>query len=172
MDEIIGKALSNHEINDALNGKVNIMTYQELTRYDNILDALGKHKNLVLLYETKNNSGHWICIFETPNKMISFFDSYALPPDDELYFVSDKFRIENNMYFPHLSKLLLECPRKIEYNHHQFQKLSPAINTCGRWCIVRLLLKNIPLKKFILCELYYPESGVTYDKIVNFKENT
>lgn len=154
IDQLREKALSNFEIMDALKNKVNMVTYDELVNYDNIDQVLGKYGVCVLLIETKNNSGHWVCIYKTltDNKkkepMISFFDSYALPVDDQLHYVSTEFREDNNMMYPYLSYLLYNSPYPIEYNHHQFQELSPKINTCGRWVIMRLLLRDLPLKKF------------------------
>lgn len=154
IDTLKAKPLSNFEIMNALNHKINMLTYEELLNYDNIDDVLGKYGACVLLVETKDNNGHWVCMFKTTSDdkkkepIISFFDSYALPIDDQLNFVDSDYRKENNMMYPYLSHLFYHSPYKIEYNEHQFQKLSPKINTCGRWCIMRLLLKHLPLKKF------------------------
>jgi len=165
LEKSLAKSLSNHEIDAALDGKARILTYNELTRYNTIEQAMGPNKALVLLYETKDNNGHWICIYETTDKLIHFFDSYALPPDDELYFVDIDYRKRRNMYFPHLSQLLLDAKHKIEYNHHPFQKLSPRINTCGRWCIVRLWFCHLSLKEFI--RLFKTDRNITGDAFVS-----
>lgn len=170
IDQLKEKALSNFEIMDSIKHKGNMMTYEELVNFDNIDDALGKHGALVLLVETKNNSGHWICIFKTlsDNKkkepIISFFDSYALPVDDQLHFVNMKYREENDMLYPYLSYLLYKSPYPIEYNEHQFQELSPKINTCGRWVIMRLLLRDLPLKKFY--KLFKSSKKINSDDLV------
>ena len=168
INQLMSKALSNIELSNALDGKVRILTYAELTQYSDLISALGPERAMILLYETKEHSGHWICIYETTGEggKISFFDSYALKPDDELYFVPDHFRRRRNMEFPHLSKLLLECKRPIEYNHHKFQKSGRDIATCGRHCIVRLLLKKIPLKRYI--ELLKDGDGFTSDQLVTY----
>lgn len=170
IDELKAKPLSNYEIMNALNNKVNMLTYDELVNYDDIDHVLGKYGVCVLLVETKENNGHWICMFKTisDNKkkepIVSFFDSYALPVDDQLHFVNMKFREENNMLYPYLSYLLYKCPYPIEYNEHQFQKLSPQINTCGRWVILRLLLKHLSLKKFY--KLFKPSKKIDSDDLV------
>jgi hypothetical protein len=166
INELMKKALSNFEISDALGGKVNVITYQELAQYPTIEDALGPHGRMVLLYELKEGSGHWICVFRTKGKKprIEFFDPYGIPIDDQLDYISNRFRQSNNMVFPYLSKLLYECPLPIEYNHYPFQEESPEISTCGRHCIVRLSFDNLSLTKYI--KLFKNTKDVTSDQIV------
>lgn len=145
-------SLSNYDIFNALSQKCNVMTYKELYIYKTIEDAMGKFKSLILLYETKSHYGHWICIFERINdknkKVISFFDSYSLPVDDELNYISSEFKEENNTVYPYLSYLLYNSPLKIEYNEFPLQELGDHISTCGYWCIARILFKKLSPKQF------------------------
>jgi hypothetical protein len=49
-----------------------------------------------------------------------------------------------------LIKLLLASPyKKLSYNEFRLQKELPSINTCGRHCCVRLLLKDLSLQQYV-----------------------
>ena len=150
MEEYKKIALSNGDIYKLLDGKCNILTYPELTKYDDIDSAMGKYKALVLLYLSKQNYGHWICVFQRNNNTIEFFDPYGFFPDDELQFIPEHFREVSGQKYPHLTYLLAKCKyQKIEYNNTRLQKLENNVNTCGRWCVVRLMLRNISIEKFV-----------------------
>lgn len=141
-------SLSNHDIKKALNNNVNIITYNDLSYYNNIKKAFNHKKFLVILFENKKNFGHWCCLFFHNNNTLEFFDSYGLMPDDELKFTSNVFRKNNNMLLPHLTYLLLKSPYNIEYNNYKFQSYNNNTNTCGRWVIVRLLYNDININDF------------------------
>ena len=147
MNNLQKKTLSNHEILEKLENKANLMTYSDLMQYDNLDDALGQHDALVLLYETKENFGHWVAIFKRGN-LIEHFDSYGYFPDDELDFIPDYFREIEGIDYPHLSYLLDKSPYKLSFSEHKLQKHKEDVNTCGRWVIARLLLRHLPLKDF------------------------
>jgi len=133
---------------DLLDGKANIMSYARLTEYDNLDEALGEHGALVLLYETKRNFGHWTLVFRLDNDTVEFFDSYSLKPDDELKFIPEYFRIENNQLLPHLTYLLYTSGYKVEYNDYKLQKKLRDMNTCGRHVVSRLLFRNLDIDKY------------------------
>ena len=100
------KSLSDHDIMRIAEGKTNILSYQDLTHFKNIYDALGPYKSLVILYETESGYGHWVCLFENDDSSIQFFDSYGYEPDAELKFVPKYFRKQSNQELPHLTALL------------------------------------------------------------------
>jgi len=142
-------SLSESDIKTMLNGQCNVLTYPELVNYDNINDAMGPHGALILLYMTNQNYGHWVCAFKRNNNAIEFFDSYGFFPDDELKLIPEYFRKVSNQLYPHLTYLLLKSKNKIEYNNVQLQKLKKDVNTCGRWCIVRIMLRNLTINEFV-----------------------
>jgi hypothetical protein len=168
INEIIAHAYSNHEINEKLKGKYNIITYEELNKYKTIEDAIGINEGLVILYETKHNSGHWICIFTRYNKkgqkVLSFFDPYAYNIDDQLGYIDDRFKIENNTYYPYLSLLLYNSPLPVEYNELPLQKFAKGINTCGPWVIARLKFRNLSIREFY--NLFRGNKYFTSDELV------
>jgi hypothetical protein len=49
---------------------------------------------------------------------------------------------------PYLSILLKKCPYELTYNEFPFQTLDNGVKTCGRWCCIRALLKDMDLYQF------------------------
>ena len=74
--------LGDNDISNYLDGKTKIVKYNEIPNYKNILELLSPFNNVVILLETQQDFGHWICIKRIGN-MISFFDSYGDFPDQQ-----------------------------------------------------------------------------------------
>jgi len=170
MDE----ALSNNKIMKLINKKANLMTYSELKKYDNLDEALGPHDALVLLYETRENFGHWVTIFRRGD-LIEHFDSYGYFPDDELKFIPEYFRKVNGLDYPHLTALMYESGYKPSYNEYVLQSDKRDVNTCGRWVVARLILRHLPLDKFVKLfknKDYSPDFLVTiFTELLGAKQN-
>jgi hypothetical protein len=152
MDKLKAKTLTNHDINYVLkkNGiNCNIVKYRELKNFNNLYDLLGDDKCVVILYETKTNFGHWICVFENGEGDIEFFDSYGIFPDDENEFVPTDFKKLHGLYYPILSYFLYNSGKNIHFNEYFLQKHGKNINTCGRHVLTRLYFKKIPHRKYI-----------------------
>ena len=154
------KPLSNFEILAVLKNRPNLLLYGQLKSFNNIFDAMGPNNELILLYETPNpyedldslnqgRFGHWACLFLNQRDELEFFNSYGVYPDEELLKIPENFRKESNQDKPHLSCLLQKSGKKLVYNDFRFQKKEPNVNTCGRWCVLRLLMKNIDIDSFI-----------------------
>lgn len=143
------KSLSGGELLKLVNRKANLMTYPQLTKYDDIDKAMGKYKALILLYETKQNYGHWTCVFKRNNNTIEHFDSYGMKPDDELAFIPEYFRIVSNQELPHLTALLYKSGYNVEYNDKKLQIQKKDVNTCGRWVAMRIIFRNMNIDDFI-----------------------
>lgn len=174
MNNIIKKlesvSLSGNQVLKLVNNKANLMTYTELTKYNNIFDCFGKHKALILLYVTTHNYGHWVCLIKHNNKHIEFFDSYGFIVDDELDFISKEFRKESNQIHRYLTYLLYKSGAQIEYNHAQLQKFTTdpnnQISTCGRHVATRINLMDIPLDDYI--DLMTSVKNIDADFIVTY----
>lgn len=143
-------ALSDRDIKKALQNKTRVIEYKELNYYDDILTLLYPYDNLVILYTTKKGYGHWTCVIKHNNR-IEFFDSHSYIPDDEFSFINKNFRNENGME----SKVLLKLLNKayddgyiIHYNQYKLQEEKEGINTCGRWCLLRIYLRNLSIDEF------------------------
>jgi hypothetical protein len=161
------KSLSDSEILKLVNNKANLLTYPELLEYEKIEDALGPNKCLILLYLTKENYGHWVCLIDHGNR-IEFFDSYNYKPDHEQDFIPKKFKKESHQEIPYLTKLLLDSGKPIEYNHAQLQGNGKGINTCGRHVGVRIKNRNIKLDDYIKILQKGIKKGLSPDIVVTY----
>ena len=153
MDKLIagweGKRFSGEEIVKLCDGKVLIRRVRDLAGARSLKEAMGKHKAMVILYETKDSSGHWCAVFEAAPGLLEFFDPYGIRPDGELEFIDRRF-MEESGQGPHLSRLIEKSKYPVvEYNSTPLQKFSRDMNTCGRWCGLRICFRDIPLKNFI-----------------------
>lgn len=144
----MNKALSDTDILNMIGGKANLFTYQELQHIKTLDEALGKYKAFVLLYEARDNFGHWTCVFKTDDQTVEVFDPYGVKIDEELKWIPDNFRKVNYLPYAHLSYLLWDSGYNIIYNDHKLQKHGNSINTCGRWVVCRLNNRNVELNDF------------------------
>lgn len=152
MEEIIKKKI-NEPVNgryllEMVNYKANIEIYPNLIYYDDIDELLGINGACFLLFEVKKNVGHWVLLFKLNNKEIEFFNSYGGYPDDSLDKIPFEYRQQSNQIYPILTELLLNSGYKLHYNEFKFQKSGPNTKTCGRWCILRLLLRKMGIYEF------------------------
>lgn len=146
LQKLAKEDLSTSQIKKALDNKVWVMTYDKLKNFDTIDEALGPFKKLVILYLTKHNYGHFVCLWKFNETTIQFFDSFGDKVDRELKYIPKFFRHESGQEYPALSYLLLKSGYKIRYNQYKFQNIDN--NTCGRWCIYRLWNSNLNEKQF------------------------
>jgi hypothetical protein len=152
MDQIIKNAenydLSGEDIMRMCKNKVKIISYEEMENYKTIDDVFDNNDATIILYETKKNFGHWVLLLKEGNEL-EFFDSYGLKPDEELKYDNGyNAKIHNGVLVPHLTRLLNSSTYKLNYNKKRLQKLLKDMNTCGRWCVSRVLLRDQKLSKF------------------------
>lgn len=158
------KSLTGKYIYDKLKGKIKLMTYDELMKYNSIDSLFGNKDAIVILFESKEGRGHWTLLFKRLNGNIEFFDSYGIIPDDQFDFIDSKFIKRKKIVTNHLTKLLFNSNKKIEYNDHPLQKIEKGVSTCGRWVILRYLKKNMNIDdfaKFFFDQYYPPDIVVT-----------
>jgi hypothetical protein len=167
LSKLKNEPISALQILQALDFKAKILSYRELIKLSNLDDILGDHRACVILYEWKSNFGHWVCCFERPNGNIEFFDSLGYFPDDELNFISKSYKTKNNLCYPYLINILYNSQKQIEYNDHKLQQ--DKSSTCGRWCIARIIMRDIDIDKFaniFKIKNYIPDdiiTMITYD---------
>ena len=130
-------SLTNVDINNFL-GPNHIIRYRDLTRYSTIDQVFGDSNFVIVLIESKLNSGHWVCLITHTDGTIEQFDSYNGTIDHELNFISKETRGKLGEMNNLLTNLLKN--RKTVYNKYQFQKLDPDVDTCGKWVICRLIM--------------------------------
>ncbi|HXS60463.1 MAG TPA: hypothetical protein VN703_06590 [Candidatus Sulfopaludibacter sp.] len=172
MDDLIkqleSKSFSGEDIMAVCDNKTKIITYPQIYQFKNIDDLLKPFDNVVILYETSPSYGHWVCLLKHKNKgkpYIEFFDSYGMPPDKQLTFISKEFRKQNNEAYPILSDMLIKSKYPIKYNDVQLQKLYEDVSSCGRHVAFRIVMQNIKLGRYIKLlkkSKYPPDMIVTY----------
>ena len=122
-------------------GNVRVISYHELKGINTIQQLLEPYGAIIILYETKQNFGHYTALFYDKNKNLEFFDSYGFKPDAEL-----KYATYDNT--PYLTNLLKKYKGNIIYNTEDLQKWAKDVNTCGRWCATRIRMKNLTAQEF------------------------
>jgi hypothetical protein len=142
-----GKSFSGEDVNRLCDGKVRIMTYRDLLKYPTLESAWGAHKALIVLYETRERYGHWVCCFEVKPGLVEYFDPYGMLFDDPLGYIDEDFK-ESSGVIPWLTKLVTDYGDCI-YNDIQLQEFKHATNTCGRWVGFRICMRKLPLDQFV-----------------------
>ena len=170
----ISYSLSDDDIRNYLDDQIKVIPYSDIQRYTNtrhgIYQLLEPFGRIVILYKTNGDgfqsSGHWCCLFRNRQRHeIEFFDSYGMLPDDQLEQGDElkNFAGQNHYY---LTRLLADASEKIIYNHFKLQRYAPNINTCGRWCLLRLLNGDLSLEEFKKLLDANKSKGISYDQLV------
>ena len=164
MNKLIKKAMSySLSDQDLKNTKItNIVLYKDLKNVKDI-DELFHDDGFILLYpgngSSRDSSGHWTTILRR-NNIIETFDSYGLMIDDELNF-------SDSNYPRYLTELILRSKNidYVECNKMRLQSTKKEIATCGRWALIRLLMKHKNIADFT--DLF-KNQGITPDEIVTY----
>jgi hypothetical protein len=155
-----------------------ILKYSQLADIKDIDELLPDERDYrIILTESKRNEGHWCCIMKytdskTGKKYIEWFDSYSGKPDSELKFIPDVIKKMLGQDKNHLTRLLktVKEPYHILYNSTKYQTLKDGINTCGRWCILRLIMFHIgytlPDFKAFIKESSKNAGNIPYDVLI------
>lgn len=149
-----------------------MIEYNDLADYNEITDLLNKNIDyVIILIETVAESiGHWICVLKYGHT-IEFFNSYGEAPDvQKNTLISKAKNIEFGQTQNYLTNLLVKSNFNIIYNKLQLQKYSNGSETCGRYCVLRLLClinQNMDLKQFLMFMIDLKNKlKKSYDKIV------
>jgi len=185
MDKILKSAekfaYSDKDIRNFLDDDVKIRKYAELLNCKSLDEIVDGKSSAVILYMTKQNYGHWTALVKDPggeDNTYEVFDSYGIMPDDELKLIEDQTSVKLNgtdKTMPVLSYLIkgdLESKRvaKVYYNKYRLQKHMEDMNTCGRWCAVRCMLRRFRIDEFCLLfikQKMEPDEYVTLLTLMN-----
>lgn len=164
----LGYYLTGKDMLEAVGGKSKIITYPDLDNYNSIEDLLDPYGAIFLLYEYQKGVGHWTLLFRQGDT-IEHFDSYNYKPDEEFKFIPDYFRKVNDMMYPKLTKMLYDSGKDIHYNNFELQADGDNIATCGRWCITRLMFKDMNIDQFHdMFQFLKKKTGLSLDEIVYY----
>lgn len=139
------KPLSNEDILHHTGYQCVVRSYEEVNDHSTMTELFSGKDALVLLYETSEDYGHWVCLIKH-SKEIEFFDSYGYKPDSELSFIPERYKKMYDQDYPYLTNLLYKSKKKIIYNEHHLQQNDTSV--CGYWCVQRILFRNVKLSKF------------------------
>lgn len=159
MDKIIQAGieqypLSGSDIATLTKGKTNILRYSQLE--DKSLDEiLGQYGACIILLEYPNQTiGHWVLLFRHKNGDIEYYNSFAYPID----YVGQGIKLK-----PIIQQKLIG--KRVIVNKECLQKKKEDINTCGRYCVLRLFFRDTSLQNFnkLLTQnsAYYPDFWVS-----------
>jgi hypothetical protein len=126
-------------------GQNSIIKYSDLADYETINDLLPNDKDFkVILIESSANQGHWVCVMKY-NNVIEYFNSYGSKPEYDFKFISTMIKHLLGQGGNLLTKLLKTKTKnqKIYYNKKKFQKINDSVNTCGKWCVARILAMKL-----------------------------
>ena len=73
--------LSGNDIKTITNDGARVLSYHELVNYNSLDEVLGDNEAMILLYETRENFGHWVTVFKVDDDTVEFFDPYGLQMD-------------------------------------------------------------------------------------------
>ena len=153
IDNDIYKA-ENYELNEddimrITDNKTKILLYSDLEQVNNIDEILYPYGCCVILYQLKENVGHYICLIRRNKMEVEFFDPYGMKMDEELKYSKYNLRRHQGVMIPHLTALFDNSNYRVYSNKYQLQKFKHHINTCGRWVSLRIRFKEVSLEKFI-----------------------
>lgn len=164
-----------------LDGKTNILTYEDLYKYykrgASLLDLM-KDNSLIIMYNTSDRSGHWCCVTYHPDLgRISFFDPYGhykeknlgyAMSDKQFKFIDNKVNAKYHQKEPILTKMMMDTGLDYEFNDMKMQKESEKIGTCGYHCAMRIIGRHMPLDEYQQFMKALKDRGFDLDKLVYF----
>lgn len=139
--------LSDVDVKNLMDGHCNVHLYRDLKRIKSVDELLGPYDCCMILFEWQAGYGHWICLSKHGD-LVEYFDPYGKYIDYWLQEIDPVFAKESNQNHSYLSRLLIKSPYELSYNEFPFQKRSKNISTCGRWSVVRGILKDMSLNDF------------------------
>ena len=160
--KLLSHMFSEHDFSRYFNIDGKIMKYSELSRYNNIEELLPNDKDFkLILTETEPNSGHWCVLMNSKGKII-WYDSYGIIGDGELKFIPrmmNKLLHQTTHPIHRLFKQAKKDGIQTEYNTFKYQSESDDVCTCGRWCVLFVLLMNLnfslkEMEEFIKRQVY------------------
>lgn len=132
-----------------------LITYNDLNNFSSIDQLLINDMVIILVPMEYLNQGHWICLIKNLDG-IEYFDPYGFFPEEAKKYTVPNIQNHNNL----INKLMKNSPYQLSYNEIDFQAQDDNIATCGRWCILRCLMRYTGLYEFEsiikdLCKKYY-----------------
>jgi hypothetical protein len=171
--------LSDKQVKALAGRNARVITYPEIGSITTLDDLFKGRDKVIILYlndiDGSDFVGHWVLLirkWKGKKELIEFYDSYSNEIDEFFDETPDFKRKELGQDKGHLSRLLYNhCLRSgwkvdIIYNEIPVQKMSPDINTCGRWVGLRGHFSSIPLDDYQEEFKKLKREGYDLDKVV------
>jgi len=129
-------------------GKCRVIAYEELENCNTIDACFQGKEGLIILYQKRNNNGHWCLLFKENANTLSFYDPYAFQMDEELKFSDYNLQKHQGQQVGHLTALIDKSNYKLIQNKTRFQKMENDINTCGRHVCCRFRMREYSNKEY------------------------
>jgi len=147
IQELEKVALSDKDLERMLGkdrSRCKVVLYEYLKNYESLHDLLPNPKDciIILLQIEKPGAspvGHWICLLNHGTHY-EHFDSYGLDPDEELAITHEH---------THLTDLIRNTKIRVESSSAKLQAKREAVNTCGRWAVIRVKHSELEKKEFV-----------------------
>ncbi|KKL59567.1 hypothetical protein LCGC14_2214020 [marine sediment metagenome] len=123
----------------------NMLIYSQFIKITNINQLFKDQNYMFIMYRSKINFGHWTVLIKRKN-ILEFFDPYGCMIDSELSWIPKDLRKRFGQSKKLLTRLLIDSPFKIHYSQFKFQ--GPDSMTCGRWCLLRCILRDLNENQF------------------------
>lgn len=145
-------------------GELKVILYGDMKgqAIDDVLDDEGR---VVILYPGESpTNGHWVCLWKKGKDHYHFFDSYGDAPETQKRNIPKAVLREWGLEHPLLKLAIERQGGALTYNKIPFQEEHSSVNTCGRFCLCRLAMKELSDKQF---EDLIKKSGVSADEFVS-----
>ena len=175
-DDILHYSLSSDDMK-RLVPTAKFIPYDQIHKYNNIDDLLGRSGMAYILYLIKNEHyGHWVCLYKTDNYVtrggkvlnkpcLCYWNSYGKHPDFDLKYVPDSLKRKVFEYEPFLFNLMEDSPYTCYYNTHCLQ--GDGVSTCGDWASHRLMNRHLSNDQYAKeMKALAKKNGMTTDEVV------
>lgn len=175
LNKIITEPMSDADLEVYL-PSAKIFMFRELKGYPSIQAILRKPRDyFILLYENTPANGHWVAVMRYENT-IEFFCPYGTSPyspNSPLEWNTPEQNRVVDATHNYLSDMLMKAKSEgwnVIYNKKDFQEKRMNVNTCGAFCVWRVLClmeDNMDLSEFQKgMERIHTQTGLNYDEIV------
>jgi len=150
LEQVTGQSTTATDLNNKLQSKLPTVYYPHLQDYHDIDQIFGNHDSFLLMYMKSPDFGHWVLVSKSKQNPLTleYFDPFGKPIDHYL----QEFAYDCGAQYPgsdYLIRLMKQSRyTKLLENRTDLQLDDPAIQTCGKWCLLRHLLLFVPMCKF------------------------
>lgn len=141
LKKVEAQDLSGAQLVRMTKGKARAMRYDDLRSVTRLEQLFDKTNCVIVLLQIQGASspvGHWIALIKH-NDHIEHFDSYGLSVDQEIALTYEQH---------YLSDLIDQSRTNVVTSQKKLQAVREHVNTCGRWCVLRCLLRNLNMRDF------------------------